>query len=113
MGQVADLLGMAIEASDPKVAVVRCNGGCESRPRVAEYDGLHTCAAMNATGAGETACGYGCLGCGDCAEADEDHAVLEEIPVRMARNADSAWIWCEVMVCLEGLFQGVVYDMAV
>lgn len=69
MGQVADLLGMAIEASDPKVAVVRCNGGCESRPRVAEYDGLHTCAAMNATGAGETACGYGCLGCGDCVAA--------------------------------------------
>ena len=24
---------------------------------------------MNATGAGETACGYGCLGCGDCAAA--------------------------------------------
>ena len=69
MGQVADLLGMAIEASDPKVAVVRCNGGCESRPRVAEYDGLHTCATMNATGAGETACGYGCLGCGDCVAA--------------------------------------------
>lgn len=69
MGQVADLLGMAIEVSDPRVAVVRCNGGCESRPRIAEYDGLHTCAAMNATGAGETACGYGCLGCGDCAAA--------------------------------------------
>lgn len=69
MGQVADLLGMAIEVSDPKVAVVRCNGSCDNRPRVAEYDGLHTCAAMNATGAGETACGYGCLGCGDCAAA--------------------------------------------
>ena len=33
--------------------------------------------------------------------------------LRLARNADSAWIWCEVMVCLEGLFQDVVYDMAV
>lgn len=66
MGQISDLLGMAIGQSDPRVAVIRCNGSCENRPRVAEYDGLHTCAAMNATGAGETACGYGCLGCGDC-----------------------------------------------
>lgn len=69
MGKVADLLGMAIAASEPKVAVVRCNGTCEHRPLIAEYSGLRTCRAMNACGAGETACGYGCLGCGDCVEA--------------------------------------------
>ncbi len=66
MGQVADLLGMAVANSEPKVAVVRCNGTCELRPRIAEYDGLRTCSAMNSCGAGETGCGYGCLGCGDC-----------------------------------------------
>lgn len=69
MGEVADLLGMAIQNTDPMVAVVRCHGTCELRKRVAEYDGLRTCSAMHATGAGETACGYGCLGCGDCVEA--------------------------------------------
>ena len=66
MGKVADLLGMAIANSEPMVAVVRCNGTCEHRPRIAEYAGLRTCAAMHACGAGETACGFGCLGCGDC-----------------------------------------------
>ena len=66
MGKVADLLGMAIANSDPMVAVVRCNGTCELRPRIASYDGLKTCTAMNACGAGETGCGFGCLGCGDC-----------------------------------------------
>ena len=66
MGKVADLLGMAVANTEPKVAVVRCNGTCENRPRIAEYDGLHTCAAMNSCGAGETGCGFGCLGCGDC-----------------------------------------------
>ena len=66
MGEVADLLGMAVANSDPMVAVVRCNGTCENRPKIAEYSGLRTCTAMNACGAGETACGYGCLGCGDC-----------------------------------------------
>ena len=66
MTKVADLLGMAIANSDPKVAVVRCNGTCANRPKIAEYKGLRTCAAMHSCGAGETACGYGCLGCGDC-----------------------------------------------
>lgn len=69
MGQVSDLLGMAVANTEPKVAVVRCNGTCELRPRIAEYSGLRTCTAMNSCGAGETGCGYGCLGCGDCVSA--------------------------------------------
>ena len=75
MSQVADLLGMAIANGEAQVAVVRCNGTCELRPRIAEYDGLHTCAAMNSCGAGETACGYGCLGCGDCVSACQFGAI--------------------------------------
>lgn len=69
MSQIADLLGMSFVQSDPMVAVVRCDGTCEFRPQVALYDGLHTCAAMNAASMGESGCGYGCLGCGDCIEA--------------------------------------------
>ena len=75
MGRVADLLGMAIANGDPMVAVVRCGGTCELRPRIAEYDGLRTCAAMNATSAGETGCGYGCLGCGDCVKVCQFDAI--------------------------------------
>ena len=62
MGKVASLLEMAIANGEPKVAVVRCNGTCDNRPKVAEYCGLRTCAAMHACGAGETLCVYGCLG---------------------------------------------------
>ncbi len=69
MGQVADLLGMAVANTEPMVAVVRCNGTCENRPRITEYNGLRTCTAVHACGVGETACGYGCLGCGDCVAA--------------------------------------------
>ncbi len=75
MSQVADLLGMAVASTDPMVAVVRCNGTCEHRPRIAQYDGLRTCAAMNSTGAGETGCGFGCLGCGDCVAACQFDAI--------------------------------------
>lgn len=66
MNQVADLLGMAVANTEPQVAVVRCDGTCDNRPRIATYEGIRTCKAMHATGAGETGCGYGCLGCGDC-----------------------------------------------
>ena len=69
MDQVAETLGMATVETEPQVAVVRCAGTCDKRPRVACYDGLHTCAAVNACGSGETGCGYGCLGCGDCVDA--------------------------------------------
>ena len=66
MQQVADILGLSVEASAPKVAVVRCNGTCENRPRLAQFDGVRSCRVQQMTGMGETGCGYGCLGCGDC-----------------------------------------------
>jgi ferredoxin len=66
---------MAIANGEPMVAVVRCNGTCAFRPKIAEYSGLRTCAAMNACGAGETACGFGCLGCGDCVAACQFDAI--------------------------------------
>jgi len=75
MSKVADLLGMAIANGEPMVAVVRCNGTCALRPKIAEYSGLRTCSAMNACGAGETACGFGCLGCGDCVAACQFDAI--------------------------------------
>jgi RnfABCDGE-type electron transport complex B subunit len=75
MSKIASILGMEVSASEPKVAVVRCNGNCENRPRVAVYDGLQTCKAVNSCGAGETACGYGCLGCGDCVAACQFDAI--------------------------------------
>ena len=75
MSQVADLLGMTIATGEPKVAVVRCNGNCDNRPRVSVYDGLRSCAAMNACSTGETGCGYGCLGCGDCVNACQFGAI--------------------------------------
>lgn len=69
MGRVADLLGMSASQTAPKVAVVRCGGTPQKRPAVAVYSGMRTCGVMNLCGAGETACGFGCLGCGDCVAA--------------------------------------------
>ena len=69
MAKVADILGYEVKAKAPLVAVVRCNGTCEARPRVNEYDGFASCAVKAALYPGDTACAYGCLGSGDCVAA--------------------------------------------
>lgn len=75
MQKIATILGMEIQASAPKMAVIRCNGTCENRPKVVNYDGVKTCRIANATCMGETACAYGCLGCGDCVTACQFGAI--------------------------------------
>lgn len=69
MDKVAGILGLEAAAAEPKVAVVRCNGTCENRPRTTQYDGVRSCAIAHATYGGETGCTFGCLGCGDCVSA--------------------------------------------
>lgn len=75
MNNVADILGQTVEAADPKVAVVRCNGTCEHRPRLVQYDGFQSCAISALTYGGDTGCNYGCLGCGDCVSVCQFDAI--------------------------------------
>ena len=66
MKQVAELVGKSAPEREPQVAVVRCGGSCEHRPRINEFNGAPSCAVAAAMYAGETGCAYGCLGFGDC-----------------------------------------------
>ncbi|MBP5514685.1 MAG: Fe-S cluster domain-containing protein [Bacteroidaceae bacterium] len=75
MEQVAGILGMTVEASAPKVAVVRCNGSCENRPRLVTYDGAKSCKVEQMIGMGDTGCSYGCYGCGDCVASCQFDAI--------------------------------------
>ncbi len=75
MKKVAAVLGCAVVEQAPKVAVVRCNGTCENRPRINVYDGLASCKVKAACYSGDTACAYGCLGCGDCVSACDSDAI--------------------------------------
>lgn len=66
MKQIAGILGMEAVETAPRVAVVRCNGSCDNRPRTNIYEGASSCAIAHTLYAGNTGCAYGCLGCGDC-----------------------------------------------
>ena len=66
MKAVAEVLGKEVAEKDPTVAVMRCQGGCDVRPKTTEYRGPRSCAISAMIYSGETDCQYGCLGDGDC-----------------------------------------------
>lgn len=66
MSKAAALLGKEAVEQAPKVAVVRCNGTPEFRPRLNIYNGAPTCTIIHSLYMGESGCPHGCLGEGDC-----------------------------------------------
>lgn len=69
MAEAAKILGKTAPVVDPTVAVLKCNGSPEYRPRTSQYNGASDCRISNSLYIGETDCSYGCLGNGDCERA--------------------------------------------
>lgn len=69
MAEIAKILGKEIAEKEPLVAVVRCNGSPEYRPKTNHYDGASECRIASALYTGDTGCPYGCLGLGECERA--------------------------------------------
>jgi len=79
MEKVASILGMEAVEEETRVAVIRCQGSFEYRPRTSHYDGASTCAIEHSLYTGDTDCPNGCLGLGDCVEAcDFDALYMDE-----------------------------------
>lgn len=69
MKRIAGILGVSVSGDTKRrIAVLRCNGTCEARPKRYDYDGAMSCRVMSAVAVGTRGCAYGCLGCGDCVE---------------------------------------------
>lgn len=75
MATVAGILGQEAVAKAATVAVIRCNGKPEFRPKTNVYDGVQTCAIIHSLYTGESGCPHGCLGCGDCVAACDFDAI--------------------------------------
>ncbi|MBN2666733.1 MAG: RnfABCDGE type electron transport complex subunit B [Bacteroidales bacterium] len=69
MEEIAILLGRTAPVTDLKVAVLKCNGSPEYRPRTSVYNGASECRIVQSLYIGETDCSYGCMGYGDCERA--------------------------------------------
>lgn len=75
MKSVSSFLGKAAAEREPQVAVVRCNGSCDNRPRTNRFDGAASCKIESSLYSGETGCVFGCLGNGDCVAVCEFGAI--------------------------------------
>ncbi|MGD9201755.1 MAG: RnfABCDGE type electron transport complex subunit B [Chitinispirillia bacterium] len=64
--QVAEILGLGVQTTEPKMAIVHCKGGKKEAKDRAIYLGLNDCNASVIAGNGSKECENGCLGLGTC-----------------------------------------------
>ena len=98
MTKVGSILGLEAAIGDPLVAVVRCNGTCENRPCTTTYDGAMSCRIMHNLYRGQTDCGYGCLGCGDCVTACKFDAIHMQAETGLPVVDDAKCVACGACV---------------
>jgi electron transport complex protein RnfB len=80
MKNIASLLGRQAVEQEARVAVIRCNGTPEHRPRTSHYDGVPSCTIAHSLYMGEGGCPFGCLGYNDClTSCDFDAIVLNPV----------------------------------
>ncbi len=69
MSAIASMLGKTAPSKKPMVAVVKCNGTCDARPKTKVFDGAQNCTIASNLFGGDTDCSWGCLGLGECVDA--------------------------------------------
>jgi len=67
--KLSGILGVKIDKTVAKLAVVHCMGDCNALQKKMDYQGINTCMAAMQLFGGEGACAFGCLGYGDCLDA--------------------------------------------
>ncbi len=98
MADVAGVLGLDAVVQDPRVAVVRCNGTCEHRPKTNQFDGASSCAVASSLYSGDTGCQYGCLGHGDCVAACDFDAIHMNPETGLPEVVDDKCVACGACV---------------
>jgi Na+-translocating ferredoxin:NAD+ oxidoreductase RNF subunit RnfB len=104
---IAEVLGIEAAAANPRIAVLRCNGSCANAPVKAFYDSALSCAYAASIFAGESACPFGCLGCGDCISACQFNAIIMDTETKLPKIVEDKCVGCSacVKVCPRKLLE--------
>lgn len=107
MAGVADILGLQAVQKAPRVAVVRCNGTCEFRPKTTIFDGVSSCTAEASLYSGDTGCQFGCLGHGDCVAVCDFDAIHMNPLTGLPEVVDDKCVACGacVVACPKNLIE--------
>lgn len=98
MQKVAAILGMEAGEVTPKVAVVRCNGTCSNRKKTNTYDGARNCRIASSHYSGDTGCGFGCFGFGDCQAVCPANAIVIDEDKDIAEIMEDKCVGCGACV---------------
>ena len=98
MEKVSGILGVTAQKKDPLIAVLRCNGTCEARPRTNIYDGASSCTVAAALYKGDTDCSWGCLGMGDCVDSCHFDAMYMDPETRLPVIIEDKCVACGACV---------------
>jgi RnfABCDGE-type electron transport complex B subunit len=104
---IAEVLGIEAIAANPRIAVLKCNGNCENAPIKAFYDSALSCTYAASIFAGESACPYGCLGCGDCVSVCQFNAIFIDSETKLPKIREDKCVGCSacVKVCPRHLLE--------
>lgn len=107
MRRISRFLGFDAVGVKSRIAVLRCAGSCDVRAGIMKYDGVRSCAVMAMSGSGERGCLYGCLGCGDCADACSWNAIRVDVVTGLPEIDPDACTGCGLCasVCPRGLIE--------
>jgi len=106
MSHIASILGKEANAKERKIAVIKCNGVCDVRPRICHYDGAKSCAVMASLYSSETGCSYGCFGFGDCVDVCTFNAIRINPATQIAEVDEDKCTSCGA--CLKGCPKNII-----
>src|SRR5512133_212377 len=98
MAAAGTILGKQAPEVDPTVAVLKCNGSPEFRPRTSKYNGAQDCRISAALYTGETDCSYGCMGYGDCVRSCQFDAMFIDHRTNLPVIIDDKCVACGACV---------------
>ena len=73
---IAGILGEKTTIMEKKVAVIKCQGHTANAKQKMQYQGYQSCLGANLLYSGDRACGFGCLGKGDCVKTCPENAIV-------------------------------------
>jgi Na+-translocating ferredoxin:NAD+ oxidoreductase subunit B len=106
MKKIASILGREMGEKEPMVAVVRCNGTPDNRPKTSRYDGASSCTILSALYTGETGCPNGCLGLGECVDACTFDAIHMNPETMLPEVVDGLCTACNA--CVKACPRGII-----
>lgn len=110
--KIGKVMGITAEASEKKVAFVKCNGTCDKTRDSYDYAGLKSCKMLAVVpGNGPKQCDAGCFGFGDCVKACQFDAIHVIDGTAVVDREKCTSCQACIKACPQHLIELVPYDM--